>query len=205
MKLAVAARKQLPIIVGVTALIAGGALASAGSADAADHGSQIRNYPLKQVDVGKAGVSGTRVGQDEIAHQSIGQIDIGKDGVSGSAGGSAGEIKKGTVGSDDLSDDVNSKLDATGKDGVSGYKVVNAEVRWSQGTGNETAVACPDGAVALGGGYAMSGTANGSASDVHVNDNEPVYANGVATGWHTVGTSQGEVNVKTWVICAAVN
>lgn len=105
-----AVRRQLPIIVGATALIAGGALASAGSAGAADHGSQIRNYPLKQVDVGKAGVSGTRVGQDEIAHQSIGQVDIGENGVSGSAGGSAGEIEKGSVGWNDLSPKARQKL-----------------------------------------------------------------------------------------------
>ncbi|MGH3502867.1 MAG: hypothetical protein ACRDQA_18535, partial [Nocardioidaceae bacterium] len=170
-----AVRSKLPILIGAGALVAGGALASAGSAGAADHGSQIRNYPLQQQDIGKGGVSGVRDHQDEIAHQSIGQIDIGKNGVSGSAGDSDGEIKKGTVGSDDLSDGVNSKLDATGEDGedgVSGYEVVNAEVRWHQGSGNETAVACPEGTVALGGGYAMSGTANGSASDVHVNDNE---------------------------------
>ncbi|MGH3501080.1 MAG: hypothetical protein ACRDQA_09345, partial [Nocardioidaceae bacterium] len=166
-----AVRSKLPILIGATALVAGGALASAGSAGAADHGSQIRNYPLQQQDIGKGGVSGVRDHQDEIKHQSIGQIDIGNAGVSGSAGDGGSEIQKGSVGSDDLSDGVNSKLDQqgeqgpkgetgpAGKDGVSGYEVV--------GRSSDAATVAPgDGVVTIKTACASEGSSDAQQAEV---------------------------------------
>ncbi|MGH3094526.1 MAG: hypothetical protein ACRDMV_00825 [Streptosporangiales bacterium] len=198
MKVTTLARRHLPIAIGASALVLGGVLASAGSAGAADHGSQIKNYPLQQIDIGEAGVSGVKGdGQDEVQHQSIGQRDIAGSGVSGSAGDTAGEIEKGSVGGQDLSKSVNTKLNQ-----VPDYTVANTEVRWHAGNNNESAIACAEGQVALGGGYGMSGTANGDVADVHVDANEPVYSDGMATGWHVTGSAAGDVNVKAWVICA---
>lgn len=222
-KLAVAAKRQLPIIIGATALIAGGALASAGSAGAADHGSQIRNYPLKQVDVGKAGVSGTRVGQDEIAHQSIGQIDIGENGVSGSAGDTAGEIAKGSVGENDLGSKVQGKLDAKGKDGVSGYEVV--------GRGSDAQTVGPDdGVITLVTKCASSDSSAGQQAEVafgggatggaHVtlhsstpsgikqvteSDSDDPAGRWKATSWTVKVSTDKAVHVQPYVVCAAVN
>ncbi|MGH3499884.1 MAG: hypothetical protein ACRDQA_03115 [Nocardioidaceae bacterium] len=220
-------RKALVGATGAGALLLGGVLAGPGIAQAADMvtGADIANGTIKQIDVGAAGVSGVRNGQDEIARRSIGQVDIGTSGVSGSAKTNVSEIAPGSIGAKDLSDDLldgitgpagpkgdpgqdgqdgtNGTDGADGADGVSGYAVHNTEVRWHSGD-NETAMQCDDGTVALGGGYSMSGTANGDVADVHVNTDEPTYADGVATGWHVTGSAQGEVNVKSWVICAAV-
>ncbi|MGH3098201.1 MAG: hypothetical protein ACRDMV_19640, partial [Streptosporangiales bacterium] len=216
-----AVRTKLPILIGATALVAGGALASAGSAGAADHGSQIRNYPLKQVDIGKAGVSGTRQGQDEIAHQSIGEIDIGQNGVSGSAGDTAGEIKQGTVGSDDLSDGAKDSLKGAkgdpGADGVSGYEVVGR-------TADRVTVSPADNVVTIKtacashGEVAIAGGASGGAHvTLHASQPSGVHevvpsgtdgdeaGRWAADGWQVKVSTDQATNVQPYVVCAAVN
>lgn len=190
MKLAAAVRQRLPIIIGAGALVAGGVLASAGSAEAAGQ--------LGQGDLGAASVSGHALTpQSEIQAQSVNGGDIAEDSVSGHNAAKRPELQAGSVNEEDLSKSVNTKLNQ-----VPGYTVTNTEVRWHAGNKNESAISCAEGQVALGGGYAMSGTANGDVADVHVNADEPMYSGGVATGWHVTGSAAGEVNVKAWVICA---
>lgn len=84
---------------------------------------------------------------------------------------------------------------------LTGYEVTNSEERWDDDT-TETVTMCADGKVALGGGYEIDGTANGSAAGTEIVDDAPVYADGAAVGWRTAGVPEGDVNVKTWVICA---
>ncbi|MGH3499542.1 MAG: hypothetical protein ACRDQA_01375 [Nocardioidaceae bacterium] len=182
--------------------------------------------------VGAGGAyAGAQVTSHQIKNQTIRSIDLGQNSVGSSelrgAGDSRGpavhgyqihqgavrsfQIRNGAVHKSDLSAGAKAGMKgpkgetgADGADGVSGYGVHNAEVRWQAGS-NETVKLCADGKVALGGGYSMSGTANGDTNGVHVDANEPVYSGGVATGWHVTGSAQGQVNVKTWVVCASLN
>lgn len=89
-----------------------------------------------------------------------------------------------------------------GADGVSGYEVHNREVRLSDTTGSAT-VPCPEGKVALGGGFVAESIRGGTAV---VHSAEPVYdaATGHATGWTASATATGNVNLKAWVTCAAI-
>lgn len=102
-------------------------------------------------------------------------------------------------------DGVDGEDGVDGAPGVSGYTVLNAEERWGPSTGkSETQFLCPDGKVALGGGYEVDGTANGSAVDTVITDNGPVWSNFKALGWRASGIPSGEVNVKVWAVCANV-
>ncbi|MQB00537.1 MAG: hypothetical protein GEU78_09640 [Actinobacteria bacterium] len=97
---------------------------------------------------------------------------------------------------------------APGADGVSGYEVVANEVTWeANSTGNVTTATCPDGKVAVGGGFdsddadapvALKGSGFTGVTEI----SEDVWG---ATGWEVRGDGQDTNHqLAAWVSCAAV-
>jgi hypothetical protein len=198
------------VLVAGGALLAGGAAVAAGTITSAD----IADQTIQSRDIGAGGV-----GTSELRSNDIRRHDI-KDGSVG-----PGEILDGSVRAADLdpglADSLKGEKGDTGEPGpagpagekgekgdqgepgapgLSGYQLEGPEARWSNGPGTVTAT-CPDGKLALGGGFTVEGIRGGSAV---VNTSQPVYAAGVATSWVVEGTATGEANVKAWVVCAAV-
>lgn len=119
--------------------------------------------------------------------------DTGPAGAAGAPGANGSQGPKGTPGAAGQ----NGK---DGADGVTGYEVLNREVRLSNTT--DTVIApCSDGKVALGGGFVLEGIRGGNAKVVA---SQPAYVAGLATGWSVTASATGEVNVKSWSICASV-
>lgn len=161
-----------------------------------------------------AAVAHGLITSEDIVNQTIQKRDIGRGAVG------MGEVRNHSLGMRDFNrytrDKINEGTGSTGpqgptgpagpagENGVSGYEVHASEVRWGAGKENVSTVDCPGDKVALGGGYDMTGTANGTVSDVSIVTNAPVFADGVATGWTVAGDSTGEVNVKAWVTCATM-
>lgn len=148
-------------------------------------------------DVGPAGPKGAK-GETGAAGAKGEKGDVGPKGDTGAQGvaGTAGaDGANGTDGTD-------------GTDGVSGYEVIGGEIAWEQGVHSATQT-CPEGKVAIGGGFKTQGTAS---SPVIVTSNGPTglaeQADGTwsATSWTIVGENMGAAaaTVDPYVICAAV-
>ena len=182
-------------VLGASALFAVGGTTGAvahgmiGSEDIRNHSVRsidVQNHSLRSIDVANHNLRGIDVQNNTLGMRHFNKFTKDKINSGGRQQGPQGE-----PGQD-------------GQDGVAGYEVTNAEARWNSTT-NQTVAKCADGKVALGGGYEIDGTANGSADDTEITDNGPVYADGVANAWRVTGTPSGEVNVKAWVICADVS
>lgn len=91
-----------------------------------------------------------------------------------------------------------------GAAGVAGYEVHNREARFGPGA-VKVSVSCPEGTVALGGGFASDA---GDTASLNITTSQPIYVGpGDTSGWEVAGTfdaEKGKVNVKAWVTCAQV-
>ena len=179
---------------GTTTAVAHGLIDSHDIRNGTVHSADVRNSNLRSIDVARNTLRSIDIRNGVIGMRDLNQYTQDKIEAAGGAQGPKGDQgPKGEPG-------------APGKDGVSGYEPVSAEVRWSQANNvTETVVKCDDGKVALGGGYEIDKTANGSAVDTEILDNGPVFADGTARAWRVAGVPSGEVNVKAWVTCATVS
>jgi hypothetical protein len=194
---------RLGSLAGVTALSAGLIVAGTvgAQADKFVTSKDIKNQTIRSVDIGANGVGASElqphaVRKHHIAKNSVGWVEINEY--------TQDKIKD--IAHDEATEHA-AEQGESGKDGVSGHEPRNAEKRWSGTTTNETVVNCPEGKVAMGGGYEVDGTANGEVADVVIADNGPVWnaESQTVTGWRVAGVPNGQVNVKTWVVCAAAN
>lgn len=167
---------------------------------------------------GSVAIADQMIGSKDVRNGSLGMRDFndfttnkinkgGERGPRGAMGPAGPQGPKGEKGDQGLHGQPGAQGPAgeDGKDGVSGYEILNAEARWATGGTTQTIANCSAGKVALGGGYEIDGTANGSAADTEIVDNGPVYKDGSAAAWRVAGVPAGEVNVKAWVICASVS
>lgn len=176
-KLVTAARKHAPILVGAGALVAGGALASAGSAGAAQH---LPNNSVVSKTVVNRTLMARDIKKDAIGHQRLtpgvrkelaakGEGEQGPKGDKGDPGPKGDQGTKGDQGK-------------PGKDGVSGYDVAGpTKVVKNAGTHSITMhctdyVDMPKGnhknMVAVGGGVKYD-SGPGEASGVTMNGSYP--------------------------------
>jgi hypothetical protein len=164
----------------------------AGSATAAKmiDSDGVRNNSLQQVDLGRGSV-----GKSELKDNAVGPRFLSDGLLARIQSNSAQQGEKGDTGEQ-------GEQGAPGKDGVTGYELHNREARWTNGVGSVT-VPCPEGKVALGGGFTVESIRGG---DAEVKVSQPVYnaETAQADGWQVTGVATGDANVKAWATCAMV-
>lgn len=194
--------RVLAVGIATASLIALGGVGGA-TASGLVHSRDIANNTVRGVDVhngtiGKREFNGYTV--NWIKSQAGRDGEDGQDGARGPVGPQGPQGEQGEAGPQGPAGPAGA-AGAPGKDGVSGYVIEGPEARWSNGAGTTTA-SCPDGKVALGGGFTVQGIRGG---DAVVKTSQPVYVSQTnASGWQVSGVATGEANVKAWVICASV-
>lgn len=214
------ARRGTMVLVGLaSAAVLIGSAAGSAVADGHITGDDIAHYTLT-----KQHLKSDTVGSWEVVDRSLGGWDLRKDSVGRNVWTphlrsmieqwEAGEFSEPGPQGPQGEPGADGQDGADGADGVSGYEVIAVEQRLASGT--HTVVAeCPEGKVAVGGGYELSADgANGANTTVQQSQTTGLaeQADGTWQGTsHTVratisdAAAQGMGNIKAVVNCAAVN
>ena len=155
---------------------------------------------LNKVGTGEQGPAGPQGPKGDTGAQGA----AGQDGTNGAQGAQGAQGAAGQ-------DGTNGTNGTNGKDGVSGYEVVAKEVALPAGGADAAPVAvtasCPEGKVALGGGYKV----DSPASNVQVFHSmgagltKTEAGTWISTGWDLkVQNPGGKTNITAFVTCAAI-